>query len=295
MGGSRGTSTSTASKWPSLAFFDGDTTLAALPTVYATSANFVTGILNSRNGNDASFSTYAPQTSEELSAISKMSTRGRNGNETIKKGKAHLVDVVDGEYLDGSRSEFQGMLSDVKTKAGDAFENEVVPGLGATLYLIGDPAPDNIAEDLSFGVAAKHKDRVEAALLEGNYRIERKRQVYVLGQGVVYSAQDMLDAELLRRSGLYIREYEQGKLEDTWNRTEGRYLSEIRRLEVLGNAIRSMIGTQEATTTPYYKPNPLVGVAGGAMTGAMLGSAFGPWGTAGGAVIGGVLGAISTQ
>lgn len=295
MGGSKGTSTSTGSKWPSAAFFGGDTNLSTLPTRYVIDAFDVANILKGRNGNDANFSTYAPHTSEELSAISKMSTRGRNGNDTIKKGKAHLVDVVDGEYLDGNRSEFQGMLSDVKTKARDAFEDEVIPGLGATLYLIGDPAPDNLAEDLSSGVAAKHEDRVEAALLEGNYRIERKRQVYVLGQGVVYSAQDMLDAELLRRSGLYIREYEQGKLEDTWNRTEGRYLSEIRRLEVLGNAIRSMIGTQEAHTTPYFKPSPLVGVAGGAMTGAMVGSVVPGVGTAIGAGIGGALGFLATQ
>lgn len=297
MGGARGTSTATGSRWPGPGFFTDPelgTTLVTLPAIYITGANFVAGLLNTRNALDVNFSTYAPQTAEEISAISKMSARGRTENTTIKKGKKHLVEVIDGTFLDGSLSDFQDAVSKIKTQARDVFNSNVIPGIGATLYLIGDPAPDNLAQSIASDVTSRLEPRTEAALFKVNYDAERKRQIHVLGYGVVYSAQDMLDAELLRRSGLYTREYNQGKLEDTWNRTEGRYLTEIRRLEVLGNALRSMIGTQEAQTSQYYKPNPLVGVAGGAMTGAMIGSVIPGAGTAAGAAVGSVVGLLAS-
>lgn len=282
MGGQTGQSTTTVQRWPAYLNNPEDPNFVGpnLPIRYvleadATSSNYL---------NILSFSEemISAQPVEETSGISNLSIRGRSGNVTIAKGKAHAVDVLEGDYLDGSIFPFQIMVAKADAKAAVAFTDDILPKIGATLYVIGDPVPANLAIALVGDTSVKYRDRAKADVLAKNYEFERGRQVDALPNGIEYSGQEIADAEMVRRAGIYAREYRQSRLEDDYRKKMEHDLNLIRAREVLGNALRSLVGTQKTITTPYHRPNPagaiiggVVGGVGGFMVGGPMGAAMG--------------------
>lgn len=296
MGGSRGQSTVTVEKWP--AFLNDSANPYSVPGIlnlYVDAAREVRSYYKTTFINSVSiFTSFAKiivtQAVEETEGITKLNNRGRNGNITVSKAKTLVTDVIEGDYLVGTKVEFQDVLSDINTKSDGAFTVDVSPKLGATLYLVGDPSPDNLAQSMTSGTSQRYRGRIVDRAYADNYVVERKHQHDALYPGKDYAIQDVYDAEAVRRAGLYQREYEQTKLDDAY-RAQMEYMSNmIRAEEVFGNALRSLVGAQQAHTEPYYRPSPAGSVIGGAMVGAQAGAAFGPWGVAGGAVVGGILG-----
>ncbi|NKE69907.1 hypothetical protein [Candidatus Manganitrophus noduliformans] len=301
MGGSKGQSTVTVEKWP--AFLEDTANPYSVPGIlnlYLDASREVSDYYESVFlGGVSVFTNFAKiivaQAVEEAEGIAKLNTRGRNGNTTVTKAKALVTDVIGGDYLDGSRSEFQEVLTDINQKSDDAFEDDIRSKVGGSLYLMGDPAPDNLAEELTSGTSQKYRDRLVDRAYADNYGVERRHQHDTLYPGKDYAIQDVYDAEAVRRAGIYQREYEQTKLDDAYRAQMEYTANRIRAEEVFGNALRSMVGAQQAHTTPYYKPNPAGSILGGALVGAQAGSVLGPWGAAGGAVIGGILGYAGSQ
>jgi len=65
----------------------------------------------------------------------------------------------------------------------------------------------------------------------------------------------------------------------------------VANLEIFGNMLRALTGSQQTTTSTDPKSNKMMGAVGGAITGAMIGSQILPgWGTAIGFVVGGIAG-----
>lgn len=226
--------------------------------------------------------TYASQDSNEIDAIAALAARGRNGNQTISKAVDHVKRVIDGEYLNGTRSEFLAAKDKALTKPRESFETRIKTLLGGTLLLVGDLSGENHAQDLSVDTADRQLNRAEAEMYGRNYDFERKIQKHVLSYGPAYASQSAKDAELLRMAGIHGRIYTQGSYEDIYKKWLEDQAREIRRLEILGNALRSLVGTQETTTQPYHRTSPMAAMAGGALSGASLG----PWGALAGAAVG---------
>lgn len=253
--------------------------------------------------------TYAAQDSNETSGINKLANRGRNGDGLIKNNAIPYIEgVLNGYYLTGTRSEFITMAGKVTDKPKATFE-DVLLEIGTSLYVVGDLSGGNLAKESIDDT--KYYDRIGAFIKHQNYVSERRRQEHAIGFGVEYGKQAVVDAEILRMSGLYQREYEQGGLVDTYKKEYDKLVTKVRRLEILGNAVRSLVGSQEATTRPYYRPSPIVGIMGGAMSGAASGAMLatsimaegatiggmgaGPFGALAGAGVGALLGFLSSN
>lgn len=222
------------------------------------------------NGNYIEISTYAEQDTKEKEGIKKLAYRGRYGYSIIKnKAIPYIEDVLDGNYLTGTKAEFNTMLENVMDKPKKTFET-IMDEIGTSLYAIGDLSSGNLAKE---NIAdSKYYDRTESLIKAQNYKSERRRQEHAINYGIEYGKQSVIDAETLRMAGLYQREYKQGKLTDAYKKDYDKLVTKIRRLEILGNAIRALVGTHEAETKPYYRPSPIVGIMGGAMAGAAAGA-----------------------
>ena len=122
--------------------------------------------------------------------------------------------------------------------------------------------------------------------------------------GIEFAGQPYIDADILRTAGLHQRQFNQEELTDLYNRWLDEETAAVQKLELLGNAIRALVGTQYTKTEPLYKPSQAVAMAGGAVTGAvggymaasaMYGASAGPTGMVIGGVIGLGLGLLSSQ
>lgn len=240
--------------------------------------------------------TYAPMLANELDGINKLATRGRSGSLEVAKGNTVITNVMDGVYLSGATVDFQAMLTKATTKPSNTFETQIRNLLGGSLYLMGDSSNENQAFVLTAPIAARYNDRALASMYETNYRAERDNQSRVLPEAIDYANESIKDAEWLRKAGLYYRVWLQGSYEDSYKKFyEGEILS-VNRVEVLGNSIRALVGTQRKTTAPFYRPSPIMGMATMGMAGAALGAALalptGGLSVLAGALIGGGAGGI---
>lgn len=299
-GGNHGTTTTTAYNLP--------TEAGAFAQDYLERANAIT---NEESYNDffAVYSndtipvgadpTYAPFQSidghyPEKEGIVALANR-ISGNTTVNKGKTFIQDVLDGDFLEGTHSGFTTMLDDATGKPTTTFTNDVRPKLGASLYLIGDLSGENIAYTLSASLASRYTDRAIAGMKHANYQEERQTQHGISRVVPVYAEEIIRDAEASHRAGLRYRVWLHGKYTADYEMWQDAQTNKLRRAEVLGNAIRSLVGSQTTRTEPYHRPSPVAGMAAGAASGAMAGSSFGPWGTAIGAVVGAGLGYAGSQ
>jgi hypothetical protein len=288
MGSSRGSSTTTVRRLPAYC--------EPYVTSFLSRASDLSNVAYSPYGGP----TYATQNADELDGISRMATRGRSGNATITKGGALILDILDGDYLPGTDTLFQNTLTKVHDSLATSFVDQILPLIGAKSMLVGDLSGENVAQNLCAGTVAKLSARVQAALHGRNYRTGRIDQHQALEFGPEYASQPYRDAETLRTAGLYAREYLQGSYTDTYHKWTDDQIARVQRLELLGNAIRAMVGNQYTKTEPYYKPSPVVGMMGGALSGAAAGALLGgktlnPYLVVGGAVAGAVLGYLSSE
>jgi hypothetical protein len=76
--------------------------------------------------------------------------------------------------------------------------------------------------------------------------------------------------EMLRQAGIYAREYDQGYKMDAWERYNEAAILPVRDLDILGNAVRTILSTTRSQTTKYYGPPKWTQVAGAAMAGLSL-------------------------
>jgi hypothetical protein len=264
--------------------------------------NWALNLYNDKDKFDAyEGQTYADQNDNELDGIANLATRGRDGDVLITKGETYIKDVLDGDYLDGTTADFDTTLDKIINKPKRTLRTDIMSRLGGTLFYTGDNSGINLSKNLVSD--SKYYTRTSRILYAQNYKDESTRQEQTLNYGIEYGKQDVVDAEILRTAGLYQREYNQGALEDAYKVYYEEQTAWIRKLDVLGNAIRTIMGTQTAIDKPYYRPSPVMGVMGGAMAGAAVGAMFaaptGGMSVLAGALIGaaggGLLGALSTM
>lgn len=244
--------------------------------------------------------TYADQQQEEKDGINRLATRGKNGSPEIDKSIDYIENLLDGEYLTGARAEFTTMVSTISTNNTQSFLNDIKSRLGAKVLLMGDLSNENHSQDLVANTTTRYINRLNAELFKNNYDIERKHQTFGLDYGIPFASQDVKDAEVLRVAGLYAREYQQGSYIDLYSRFYENEALIVRSLDILGNAIRSMVGTQSSKTEPYYRPSPVGSIMGGAMAGAGIGATYGsysgnPYAIGIGAAVGAIAGYASSR
>jgi len=247
--------------------------------------------------------TFAAQEGAELQALTTLSNRGRIPNVTITKGIALIEDILDGLYLLGSDAFFEATEDAVEDNLGPAINTDVVLVLGGSKFAMGNSEGSNLAQTLAATTYTKYFSRIMARLYNENYRAARTDQHQALNIGIEYGAQPIKDAETLRMAGFYDREYRQQLDTDLFNKWVDTQVYKIQHLEILGNAIRALVGAQATRTEPFYRPSPWIAAAGGAISGAAAGAMIGvetgmwsgPWGAAVGAVVGAGVGYLSSR
>jgi hypothetical protein len=137
-------------------------------------------------------------------------------------------------------------------------------------------------------VPALFNARVSAALYNDNYKKGRVFRDHAMAYGVEMGKHPAIDAESLRKAGLAVREY----LQNNYVLNHKLFIEQeevnVAKIEIFGNCLRALTGSQQTTTSTDPKANPVMAAVGGAITGAMIGSMFGIPGM----IVGGAIGAI---
>jgi len=234
-------------------------------------------------------SIVAAQPQNEADGIQALAIRGAGGDEVISKATAFILDVIQGNRLAGTKQEFIDALALVTGNSTTDFAS-VSSRIGKKARYVGDPDGTFLAQALAAAYPALFNARVSAAIYADNYAKERVFLDHALAYGVEMGKHPVIDAETLRKAGLANREYLQNSyVLDHKLFIEQQEMS-VANLEIFGNMLRALTGSQQTTTSTDPKSNKVMGAVGGAMTGAMIGSMFSPIGTVIGFVVGGIAG-----
>jgi len=231
----------------------------------------------------------ADQPQNEADGIAALATRGAGGDAVISKATALIVDVIQGNRLAGTKQEFIDALALVTGNSTTDF-GSVNSRIGKKARYVGDPDSTFLAQALAAGYPATFNARITALIYADNYAKERVFLDHALAYGVEMAKHPVIDAETLRKAGLANREYTQNSYVLNHKLFIEQQEMGVANLEIFGNMLRDLTGSQQTTTSTDAKGNKLMGAVGGAMTGAMIGSMFSPIGTVIGFVVGGIAG-----
>lgn len=140
---------------------------------------------------------------------------------------------------------------------------------------------------------ARNSQLAESQLSRGDslWNAERQRQMQAIGLAPSIANTDFQNYQALLGIGDIQRDYSQSQLNDALTRWQQEAGQPYQQMELLANGIMGATGGGVARNQVGPNPNQVnrtAGALGGAMSGAGLGSMFGPWGTA----IGGGLGLL---
>lgn len=234
----------------------------------------------------------AAQPQNEADGIAALATRGAGGDAVISKATAFLEDVIQGNRLAGTKQEFIDALALVTGNSTSDFAS-VSSRIGKKARYVGDPDSTFLAQSLAAGYPATFNARISAAIYADNYSKERVFRDHALAYGVEMGKHPVIDAETLRKAGLANREYTQNSYVLNHKLFIEQQEMAVANLEIFGNMLRALTGSQQTTTSTDPKGNKLMGAVGGAIAGATIGSFFGPPGSLVGAAIGLVVGGIA--
>lgn len=230
----------------------------------------------------------AAQPQDEIDGIAGLANRGRYGDQVITKAIAYEDDVINGGYLPGTKAAFVAALASVTGNSTTDFAS-ITSRIGRKPYYVGDSDTTFLARSLTTGTPALYNARISALLYADNYKRERVIQDHGLAYGVEMGKHAAIDGEALRRAGLYSREYLHGTYQLSHKLFVEQQEIAVANIDIFGNAIRAITGSQQATTQTT-EGNKLMGAVGGAVSGAMVGSLLGPPGMIIGAIVGGIAG-----
>ncbi len=212
--------------------------------------------------------TYAPQNANEVDGISAIATRAKAGHPIVSGAETLLQAILNDEKMNTNPT-LANLFAARKDKMLHDFESQTLPGIHRAALLSGNwgssghhISQSKAAEDFIERLAA-----VAEEIFGGDYMDEREYQFTAAGQGLTYGLETAKDLDILRKAALYVREYTQGGYDDAYKQWKEVEVSKVKRLEILGNAIRALVGSQVTSTSPLYRPGTWSQVAAIAATG----------------------------
>jgi hypothetical protein len=214
--------------------------------------------------------TYASRNQDEIDGIENLATRARNGSPIITSAKTLITDNVEGDNL-GNNPNLDELYDVASENILQELDEEVLPSIEFEALSLNMFA--------SSGFAIRQAQAAEKGLQKlldisksiyyDDYNSERNSQNSMLAYMINYGNESTRDAELLRQAGLYDREYEQGILTAAYREWFADQMHLIRKLEVLGNGVRAIVGAQyRKVVEPFYRPSDMSQIAGLAFAGA---------------------------
>jgi hypothetical protein len=239
-------------------------------------------------------SIYATQDQDEKDAITRMVTLGAIPSGAFTQGSAFVTKFLNGTIRNGTDPNYIARVALFKSKAKTEYNNSIGPLLRPKPFFVYGVTPDF---DTTFGydIATVLTDEMAVTMAYYLYAEGRRMELSAAGAALDYERREFDNLDLTRKAGLYKRLYDQGHLEHGYNKFLFEDGWEVRRLEILGNALRASIGTYSSTTRPYFRGNKTSAMLGGAMTGASSFASFGAPAAAVGAIGGALLGYFSAD
>lgn len=204
----------------------------------------------------------------ELDGIKALAARGRNGNAAVVLGETLLRDVIDGLKLNSNTK-----IDDAYLKKAEVivtyFEENTLPELAQRMNLSG-----NFGSRGHHVLMAKAAEEVMAKLADigmelyfKDYLLEKSLQQDAVSLAPSYGNEQIRNADIQIKAGELQREYEQGRRIDAYNQWKEVKYGPLKKLEIAGNAIRTLIGTSKKEVTPYNRPSDISQIAGLALAG----------------------------
>ena len=216
--------------------------------------------------------TYAAQNLNETDGIAKVAFRGRYGSQVELDGKAHLRDLYDGLKIN-QNTKLDAFMAAKLEELMEEMDWEILPTIRMNHSFAWGGSEHNIAEAKAAAVMMRKINEFSRMYYE-DYQQERDLQEHGMIHATPYGLQCIRDMEMLRTAGVYVREYLQGSYTDAWEQHNENQILAMRNLDILGNAVRTILSTYREQTTKYYKPSTMAQIAGIAMTGLSLYSMF---------------------
>lgn len=216
--------------------------------------------------------TYAAQDTNETDGIAAVATRGRYGSTIELDGKALLRNLYDGLKINVNTLIGAAYAAKIEAMLQE-FDEEVLPQIRSNYVLAWGGSEHNVAEAKA---AEKFMGKINeiAAMYYEDYRHERTLQQKAMSHATPYGLQCIRDMEMLKQAGQYVREYLQKSYENAWEKWNDEVTIPIRNLDILGNAVRTILSTYRATSVKYYRPSQISQIAGLAMAGLSIYSMF---------------------
>lgn len=215
--------------------------------------------------------TYATQSFDETDGIARLSTRAAAGSVMISKGETVLRDTYDGTKLNAN-PKMDELFAKKKEAIIQEFDEEILPRIDAAFNAIGrfGGGSHHVAQTKAAEVVMKKISDLAYEVYGGGYWTERVIQVAALRLSIPFGTQEVKDIELQRKVGLFKREFTQGANEDAFRRDRANVDARIKRIEILGNAIRTVLGAHVTRIEPLHMPGAFQQMAGIALTGLSL-------------------------
>jgi hypothetical protein len=216
--------------------------------------------------------TYAAQDANETDGIAAVATRGRYGSTIELDGKAHLRNLYDGLKLNVNTKIVSFYAAQIEELI-QRFDEEILPAIRKSYVFAWGGSEHNVAEAIAAEkMMAKINDL--AKMFYDDYVHERSLMQQGMAHATPYGLQCIRDMEMLRQAGIYTREFDQGYKMDAWERYNEAAIIPVRNLDILGNAVRTILSTTRSQTTKYYGPPKWTQIAGAAMAGLSLYSMY---------------------
>ena len=216
--------------------------------------------------------TYAAQDTNETDGIAAVATRGRYGSTIELDGKAHLRNLYDGLKLNVN-TKIASFYAAQIAELIQQFDEEVLPAIRKNYVFAWGGSEHNVAEAIAAEKMMKKINEI-AKMFYDDYVHERALIQQGMAHATPYGLQCIRDMEMLRAAGVYAREFDQGYKMDAWERYNEAIILPVRNLDILGNAVRTIMATTRTTTAKYYRPPVWTQIAGAAMAGLSLASMF---------------------
>lgn len=216
--------------------------------------------------------TYAAQDANETDGIAAVATRGRFGSQVELDGKAFLRDLYDGNK-ENTNTKIDAYYTALVEELLEEFDWVTLPTIRNSFAFAFGGSEHNVAEAKAAAAMMKQLCKI-GKMYYDDYAKERARREEGLQHATPYGLQCIRDMEMLRQAGVYAREYDQGGLTDDWEKWNEAQILPMRNLDILGNAVRTILSTYRQTTTKFYKPPVWAQIAGVALSGLSLWSMF---------------------
>lgn len=241
--------------------------------------------------------TVTPLSGNTLSALDWQADRARAGSPLTEAAQGQLTNTMRGDYLDAGNPHFQGAVQAAIRPITEQFTEVIAPGVDSAFSAAGrygsnpESAHAQAMQRANEGYLRSVGD-VSSNMAYQNYNDERMNQIRGMLFAPELAQQDYFDISQLGAAGNSLDAYNQQLINADiakYNYTQNAPLDWIGNyMGLLGNAPWGQTTTQQQPA-----PNAFTTGIGGALAGAGIGSAFGPWGAGIGGLAGGGLGLLS--